>query len=99
MLDYLLGNAVNGNQLARAAWLLAHGAHAQGSNYYSKRPHHTEAVLRGHAEMADLLVRHGAQAQPLGDHEAFLAACATPTRRACGALRTRIPNFSTTLRR
>src|SRR5580765_267977 len=76
MLDYLLGNAVNGNQLVRAAWLLAHGARAQGSNYYSRRPHHTEAVLRGHAQMADLLAQHGASAQPLGDHEAFIAACA-----------------------
>jgi len=76
MLDYLLGNAVNRNQLARAAWLLAHGAHAQGSNYYSKRPHHTEALLRGYTEMADMLARHGASAQPLGDHEAFIAACA-----------------------
>jgi ankyrin repeat protein len=76
MLDYLLGNAVNGNQLVRAAWLLAHGARAQGSNYYSRRPHHTEAVLRGHAQMADLLAQYGASAQPLGDHEAFIAACA-----------------------
>jgi len=76
MLDYLLGNAVNRNQLARAAWLLAHGAHAQGSNYYSKRSQHTEAILRGHTEMADLLAKYGASPQPLGDHEAFVAACA-----------------------
>ncbi|HEX7914675.1 ankyrin repeat domain-containing protein [Rudaea sp.] len=76
MLDYLLGNAVNRNQLVRAQWLLAHGAAAQGNNYYSKRPHHTEAILQGHVGMADLLVRHGARAQPLGDREAFVAACA-----------------------
>jgi hypothetical protein len=32
MLDYLLGNAVSGNRLKRALWLLEHGAHASSIN-------------------------------------------------------------------
>lgn len=89
ILGYLLGNAVNANQLARAAWLLAHGADARSRNFYSGRLHHAEALLRGHAEMAELLVRHGAEVQPLEDREAFLAACmradATTARRLAHA--------------
>jgi ankyrin repeat protein len=93
ILDYLLGNAVNGNQLVRAQWLLAHGAHVQANNYYSKRPHHTGAVLKGYAEMADLLLRYGAEAQPLDDHEAFLAACAAADAERARRLASAHPQF------
>lgn len=76
MLDYLLGNAVSRNALARARWLLDHGANANARNFYSKRLLHTDAVLLGNQEMADLLAGRGAVAEPLAVRERFHAACA-----------------------
>jgi len=73
--DYLLGNAVAYNHLARAAWLLAHGADANSPHAYSGRPQHVEALVYGHQEMAALLARHGARATPLVGQVAFQAAC------------------------
>ncbi len=74
-LDYLLGNAVNQNHLARGEWLLRHGADPNGRNAYSKRPHHEIAQLHGFAGMAALLERHGARPARLTGHFAFHAAC------------------------
>jgi ankyrin repeat protein len=73
--DYLLGNAVAYNHLARAAWLLAHGADANSPHAYSGRPQQVEALVYGHQEMAELLARHGARATPLDGQVAFQAAC------------------------
>jgi ankyrin repeat protein len=75
MLDYLLGNAVSRNHLKRARWLLERGAHATTPHSYSKRNLHTEALLGGFAELAQLLVDFGAQPEPLDDVQAFQAAC------------------------
>lgn len=58
-LDYLLGNAVAANHLRRAEWLLAHGANANSLHAYAKRLQREEALIQGHEEMADLLIRHG----------------------------------------
>lgn len=74
-LDYLLGNAVAYNHLERARWLLLHGANADGVHAYSRRPLREEALVHGHAAMADLLVHHGAAALPLAGQTAFQAAC------------------------
>ena len=74
-LDYLLGNAVASNHLRRAEWLLMHGANADGVHAYSSRPLMEEALINGHAAMADLLRRHGARASPLDGQAAFQAAC------------------------
>jgi ankyrin repeat protein len=74
-LDYLLGNAVAYNHLRRAEWLLMHGAKADGVHAYSNRPLREEALIYGHAAMADLLVRYGANAPPLDGQAAFQAAC------------------------
>jgi uncharacterized protein len=60
-LDHLLGNAVAANHLRRAEWLLAHGANANSLHAYSKRLQREEALIQGHEEMADLLIRHGRQ--------------------------------------
>ena len=75
MLDYLLGNAVSRNHLHRARWLLQRGAHATAAHSYSKRNLHTEALLGGFTELAQLLVEHGAQPETLHDTHAFQAAC------------------------
>ena len=74
-LDYLLGNAVAYNHPRRAEWLLMHGANADGVHAYSNRPLREEALIYGHAAMADMLVRYGAKAPPLDGQAAFQAAC------------------------
>jgi len=74
-LDYLLGNAVASNHVARAEWLLAHGADPNGRNAYSKRPHHEVAQLQGAAEITALLERHGARPVRLAGQLAFHALC------------------------
>jgi ankyrin repeat protein len=75
MLDYLLGNAVSRNHLKRARWLLERGAHATAPHFYSKRNLHTEAMLGGFTELAQLLVDFGAQPERLDGVHAFQAAC------------------------
>jgi ankyrin repeat protein len=74
-LDYLLGNTVERNHVRRAAWLLAHGANPRAKNSYTKRNLHTDAVLHGRAEMAELLANAGAEVEALDGREAFQAAC------------------------
>lgn len=74
-LDYLLGNAVAYNHIRRAEWLLMHGANADGVHAYSGRPLREEALIYGHAAMAELLVRYGAGTPPLDGLAAFQAAC------------------------
>jgi ankyrin repeat protein len=65
-LDFLLGDAVAGNRMKRAEWLLTHGADANTTFPWwrlhpgNKRTVHEEALLRGYTEMADLLLRFGA---------------------------------------
>ena len=85
-LDYLLGNAVAYNHLVRAEWLLRRGADPNGPHAYSTRPLRGEALVYGHAAMADLLERFGAVATPLEGHAAFQAACLGLDREAARAL-------------
>ncbi|HJR68827.1 MAG TPA: ankyrin repeat domain-containing protein, partial [Gammaproteobacteria bacterium] len=75
MFDYLLGNAVSRNHLRRSHWLLERGARATAPHSYSKRNLHTEALLGGFTELAQLLVEFGAQPERLDDVHAFQAAC------------------------
>jgi ankyrin repeat protein len=74
-IDYLLGNAVGFGHPRRVAWLLDHGADANAIHAYSGRKLHLEALLHGRREIADLLVRHGAQAAALDPGQSFVAAC------------------------
>lgn len=73
--DYLLGNAVAFNHLARAEWLLSHGADPNCPHAYSGRPQHMEALVYGNQEMAELLERHGARTTLLEGQIAFQVAC------------------------
>jgi uncharacterized protein len=75
MLDYLIGNAVSRNHLKRTRWLLERGAHATAPHFYSKRNLHTEALLGGFTELAQLLLDFGARPERLDDVHAFQAAC------------------------
>jgi ankyrin repeat protein len=73
--DYLLGNAVAYGHLRRTAWLLAHGARADGVAAYSGRSLRDEALVYGRSAVAALLERNGAPAgMPEGD-TAFQVAC------------------------
>lgn len=73
-LNYLLGNAVTNNHLARAGWLLQHGADANTVHAYSGHPVHTVARLSGRAHMTNLLERHGATPEFLQGTRALIAA-------------------------
>ena len=73
-LNYLLGNAVTNNHVARAEWSLQHGANPNTVHAYSGHPVHTVARLSGHAAMVALLERHGATPEPLQGERALIAA-------------------------
>ena len=92
-LDYLLGNAVSQNHLARAGWLLAHGANPDSAHAYSHRAQREEALVDGYLEMAELLVRHGAGTPALTGSAAFRAACMRLDREAARMLLQRHPEF------
>lgn len=74
-LDYLLGNAVP-RQPRRAAWLLAHGAHADAVDTHTKHSLVRQALLDGRDDLVTLLLDHGATPVELGEREAFTAAIA-----------------------
>lgn len=75
ILDYLLGNAVTRNQLLRAQLLLDHGADANATHFYSRRPVYEVALLLGHLDLCALLRDAGATPVQLGGEDAFRAAC------------------------
>ncbi|MGA0601232.1 ankyrin repeat domain-containing protein [Caulobacter sp. KR2-114] len=75
-LAYLLGNAVP-DHIEQARWLLAHGADANGVNFYSREPVIKHALLTGRLDVVALLEAHGAVRPALSDQERFLAAAAT----------------------
>jgi uncharacterized protein len=92
-LDYLLGNAVVRNHLRRAEWLLTHGARATTPHFYSRRGLYEEAVLRGFTQMAELLLRAGADQPALVGREAFQAACMRLDREAALRLLAEHPEY------
>jgi len=93
MLDYLIGNAVSRNHLKRTRWLLEHGAHATALHSYSKRNLHTEALLGGFTELAQLLVDFGARPEPLDDVHAFQVACLSSDRETARRLVASHPEY------
>jgi ankyrin repeat protein len=87
---FLLGTAIDRNNAELARWILEHGANPNAPPAPIKRrqAHDTsarmstltlydEALLKGSAEIAELLARHGAKLSvpTLGGKEAFAAAC------------------------
>ena len=79
---FMLDAAVDRNMLRMAEWLLEHGA---GPNTppgelwrgHPRRTLYQEALALGHTEMAELLVRYGAERAPLVREgiDAFIEAC------------------------
>jgi len=92
-LDYLLGNAVGQNELARAQWLLDRGANPDTAHAYTKQPVHAVAQLSGFLEMQQLLEQRGARSVALAGIEAFIAACLRHDRSAVSNLRAEHPEF------
>jgi ankyrin repeat protein len=90
-LDFLLGVAVRYRHVKRVQWLLDHGAQASGVHAYSARPLHEEALVYGSPEIAERLVRFGAEPRPLHGHAAFYAAVACLDRETASAMATRNP--------
>jgi uncharacterized protein len=96
---YLLGIAVDKNNLELAEWILAHGASPNPpparDPRTSKLTLHEEALRRGRQEMADLLVRHGAPpgVLVLEGEEAFAAACFRLDRDQARALAQEHPEY------
>ena len=74
ILDYLLGNAIGQNHVARARWLLDHGADANTTHAYTKQSLHKLAQLSGFDDMTSLLEAHGVAPVALTGLEALIAA-------------------------
>jgi uncharacterized protein len=76
MVDFLLIMAVHRNHVNRAQWALAHGADPRCRHaYYAPRNLHTDAIVNGYAQMADLLIQCGGVADILDPQQAFQVAC------------------------
>lgn len=90
-LDYLLGVAVGYCHLKRVEWLLDHGARANGVHAYSGQPLHEQALVHGSREIADMLVRFGAEPRPLQGPALFHAAVACLDREAARNIAARNP--------
>jgi ankyrin repeat protein len=87
---YLLGNAIERGQLARAGLLLAHGADPEGPE---REPHHERALLGGHLALAELLLRYGARKRELHGPKAFDAACMSGDERRARELLAEHPEY------
>ncbi len=87
---YLLGQAIERGQLARAGLLLAHGADPEGPE---REPHYERALLGGHRTLAELLLRHGARKRELQGQKAFEAACMSGDERRARELLSEHPEY------
>ena len=78
---WFLEIAVEHNDVPLAEWCLAHGANPNSApgpgRRNRRRPLYEEAVLRGHRDVAEVLVRYGAtrSSMTLGPMQALLDAC------------------------
>lgn len=73
--DYHLASAVSGGHIERVKTLLAAGANPNTVNGYNGRTIHTNAILKGHEPIAELLKHAGATPQHLSLEEQFKLAC------------------------
>lgn len=73
--DYLLPQACASGHVKRARALLERGANPNARSTYDNLPCYRLALLRGHREIAELLVEHGATPEPLSGKDAFLVTC------------------------
>ncbi|MFK7857506.1 MAG: ankyrin repeat domain-containing protein [Granulosicoccus sp.] len=85
-LNFQLASAVAGNCLPRVQTLLSAGASAGTRNTYNGRLVHTNALLAGCEDIAQLLENHGAIPEKLGTEEQFVLACVQENDELIGAL-------------
>ena len=96
---WFLDIAVEHNDVQLAEWCLSHGANpnsAPGPQRRNRqRPRYEEAEFRGHAEVAELLVRYGAtrSPMPLNPIQTLVAACLQGNRAAIRSEIARHPEF------
>jgi len=94
MVDFLLIMAVHRNHIRRAQWALSHGADPRCRHpYYATRNLHTEAIVNGNTQIADLLLQFGGLADALYGHQAFQAACVRLDRDAAAKLSDSHPEY------
>ena len=84
---WFLEMAVEHNDVELAEWCLSHGANPNsppGSREDRQQSLHDEAVFRGHLDVANVLVRHGARPSrtPLGPMQTLIDAAARDDREA-----------------
>lgn len=70
----MLGQATVQGFVERVRLLLSHGVSPDGRNRYNRRTYLENALLEGHAEIADLLVAAGAAPPALGETDRFRVA-------------------------
>jgi ankyrin repeat protein len=91
--------AVENDDLELADWCLAHGANPNSAperdQRFPQRSLYEHTVRLGHAEMAELLVRYGAQRQEvvLDDEDRYVAACLGLNREEAGRFLSRHPEY------
>ena len=85
-IDFALAYAIKHRHLRRIACLLEHGGDPELPDPYSGRSGYQNALLAGHLDVAELLVRHGARRRELTGHDAFVAACMRGDAAAASAL-------------
>jgi uncharacterized protein len=75
ILDYLVAQAATNGHARRLRCLLEHGADANARSSYDGHSCHQAAMIIGRRDLAELLERHGAVAEPLEGFDMFVSAC------------------------
>jgi uncharacterized protein len=75
ILDYLLPQAAALGHVKRLRCLLERGADPNARSSYNGKTCYQAALVSGRLDVADLLLRHGADREPLGGCDAFVSAC------------------------
>ena len=86
IMDFLLGHATKQGMLERVRLLLEHGADARSLDHYNRRVHHANALLNGHAEVAEMLTEHGAEPAAFSARDLFRVACMSADRGSATSL-------------
>jgi hypothetical protein len=94
IVDFLLIMAVHRNHIGRAHWALSHGASPHCRHpYYATRNLHTDAIVNGFTQVADLLLQFGGVADALDGPQAFQAACVRLDRNVAAKLADSHPEY------